>query len=162
MQVPVDVPTWAPFTYILAVPLSQTAQMWDQALLGMAPDTWPPVNVPLLSSFCHDQCKSFAVGYWKRVNRLLFGGDIGSVPKIQPALPPLYNQKHTETASLLNTWAVAAAGIVKVPPLKHLPILPLVAKAGVPETAQGDIPKSVVFPFNGHQCIKLIKILSFF
>ena len=62
---------------------------------------------------------------------------------------------------MLNTWAVAAAGIVKVPLLKHLPILPLAAKAGVPETVQGDIPKSVVFPFNGHQCIKLIKILSF-
>ena len=57
---------------------------------------------------------------------------------------------------------MAAAGIVKLPPLKHLPILPLAAKAGVPETLQGDTPKSLVFPFNGHQCIKLIKtFLSF-
>ena len=92
----------------------------------------------------------------------MFGGVIPSVPKIQPVLPPLYNQKQTETVSLLNTRAVAATGIVKVPSLKHLPILPLAAKAGAPETVQGDIPKSLVFPFKGHQCIKLIKIPSSF
>ena len=61
--VPVVGLTGAPFTYILAVPLSQTAQICVQALLGIAPFTLPSVNVPLLSSFCHDQCKSFADGH---------------------------------------------------------------------------------------------------
>ena len=92
----------------------------------------------------------------------MFGGVIPSVPKIQPPLPPLYSQKQIETSSLLNTCAVAVAGIVKLPPLKHLPILPLAEKDEVPETSQGDIPKSLIFPLSGHQCIKLIKtFLSF-